>query len=114
MMHRATGRRIDSADHLRQSVTDIITTPIGSRVMRRTYGSLVPALIDQPHNTALQGRIASAAISAITRWEPRIIVRRVQLSRETGAPAAGTLTIAADVKAAVAGRAQPIELEVAL
>ena len=34
--------------------------------------------------------------------------------REAGAPAAGTLTIAADVKAAVDGRAQPIELEVAL
>lgn len=113
-MNRATGTAISLRDHIAQSVADILATPIGSRVMRRTYGSLVPALIDQPHNTALQGRIASAAISAITRWEPRIIVRRVQLSRETGAPAAGTITIAADVKAAVAGRAQPIELEVAL
>ena len=35
MMNRATGRRTTAADHLRQSVADIITTPIGSRVMRR-------------------------------------------------------------------------------
>ena len=56
MMNRATGRRITAADHLRQSVADIITTPIGSRVMRRDYGSLVPALIDQPHNPARASR----------------------------------------------------------
>uniref|UniRef100_UPI0026076D20 ATPase domain-containing protein n=1 Tax=uncultured Sphingobium sp. TaxID=316087 RepID=UPI0026076D20 len=31
-------------------VRDILTTPIGSRLMRRDYGSLIPELIDQPAN----------------------------------------------------------------
>lgn len=32
-----TGRPLSGIDHLRQSIRDILTTPIGSRVMRRLY-----------------------------------------------------------------------------
>ena len=71
-MNRHTGQALTGAAHLRQSVADIITTPIGSRVMRRTYGSLVPALLDQPLNKTLQMRVAAAAASALMRWEPRL------------------------------------------
>lgn len=113
MMHRATGRRIDSADHLRQSVTDIITTPIGSRVMRRTYGSLVPALLDQPHNAALAARVRAAAVSALMRWEPRIAVRLVKLTTDPDHHARGHLSITADVRE-LTGRTRPIELQVQL
>ncbi len=112
MMNRTTGRTIGDADHLRQSVADILTTPIGSRVMRRSYGSLVPALIDQPHNRALAGRVCAAAASALMRWEPRLIVRRIQLRRDTDHASRGTLYIDASVRAI--GRAQPIALEVRL
>ena len=48
MMSRTTGQRLEPLAHLRQSIGDILSTPIGSRVMRREYGSLVPALIDKP------------------------------------------------------------------
>ena len=113
MMHRATGRRIDSADHLRQSVTDIITTPIGSRVMRRTYGSLVPALLDQPHNAALASRVSAAAVSALMRWEPRLIVRRAQLRPDPDTASRGRLLIDASVRS-LSGRTRPIALEVQL
>ncbi|MNM57510.1 Lysozyme [compost metagenome] len=51
-MHAATGRSLTGLAHLRQSVADIITTPIGSRIRRRRYGSEVPELIDQPLNSA--------------------------------------------------------------
>ena len=112
MMNRTTGRAIGDADHLRQSVADILTTPIGSRVMRRDYGSLVPALIDQPHNPALASRINAAAVSALMRWEPRLLVRRIQLRRDTDHASRGTLYIDASVRAI--GRAQPIALEVRL
>lgn len=112
MMNRSTGRTIGDADHLRQSVADILTTPIGSRVMRRSYGSLVPALIDQPHNRALAGRVCAAAASALMRWEPRLIIRRVQLKRDADVAARGLLHIEATVR--TIGRARPIELEVQL
>ena len=67
-MHAATGRSLTGLGHLRQSVTDILTTPIGSRIHRR-YGSEVPELIDQPLNNATQWRIYAASAFALRRWE---------------------------------------------
>lgn len=85
-MSATTGRRIAEIDHIRQSVRDILTTPIGSRVMRREYGSLLPELIDQPLNGATLLRAYAATVMALTPrlspqgilGEPRIEVRRVQ------------------------------------
>lgn len=34
-----TGKRLSGVAHLRQSVRDILTTPVGSRVLIRDYGS---------------------------------------------------------------------------
>jgi len=38
-IHAVTGRSLAGLGHLNQSIRDILTTPIGSRVMRRQYGS---------------------------------------------------------------------------
>ena len=54
-------------------------TPLGSRVMRRDYGSLLPELIDQPFNDATRMRLFGATALALMRWEPRIRLIRVQL-----------------------------------
>lgn len=72
MMNRETGRALDEDAHLRQSIRDILTTPIGSRVMRRPYGSLLPDLIDHPANPANRLRLMSATVMAIIQWEPRV------------------------------------------
>lgn len=71
-MSRNTGEALSDLDHITQSVRDILTTPIGSRIMRRNYGSLLSALIDQPQNAALRLQIMSACYMAILQWEPRI------------------------------------------
>ena len=71
-MNRTTGAAIDDLDHIRQSLSDILGTPIGSRVMRRDYGSLLSDLIDQPQNAALRLQIMAACYMAVLKWEPRI------------------------------------------
>jgi len=76
-MNVATGESISGMDHIKQSVADILTTPIGSRVMRREYGSLLPSLIDQPLNGANLLRAYSAVVVAINEWEPRIRLERI-------------------------------------
>ena len=68
-MHAATRRSLTGLGHLRQSVTDILTTPRGSRIRLRRYGSEVPELIDQPLNSATQLRIYAATAFALRRWE---------------------------------------------
>lgn len=79
-MSRHNGAPLDGSDHLVQSIGDIITTPIGSRVMRRDYGSLLFDLIDRPLNAATRLLLFSATALALSRWEPRIRLSRVTLS----------------------------------
>lgn len=71
-MNRDTGLQITDIDHIRQSISDILITPVGTRIMRRTYGSLLSALTDQPQNAALRLQVMSACYMAILQWEPRV------------------------------------------
>jgi len=77
-MNAADGRWLKRPDHISQSLGKILATPIGSRVMRRDFGSLIPALIDQPLNAATILRTYSAAVVAIQQWEPRIKITEVR------------------------------------
>ena len=88
-----TGQHLAGIDHLRQSIRDILGTPIGSRVMRRDYGSRLPRLIDAPMNRATLVQIYAATIEALGRWEPRIRVNRVLAA--DARPGRVTLTIEA-------------------
>lgn len=80
-MNSHTGLSISEADHIRQSVCDILVTPVGSRVMRREYGSLLSALIDQPQTPALRLQIMAACYSAIQKWEPRVTLSTITFER---------------------------------
>jgi len=80
-MNSSTGLSISEAEHIRQSVRDILVTPIGSRVMRREYGSLLSALIDQPQTAGLRLQIMAACYSAIQKWEPRITLTAITFER---------------------------------
>lgn len=76
-LSRHIGQLVSDRDHLRQSIEDILTTPIGSRVMRRDYGSRLSDLVDKPMTPALKIDIFAAAIEALRKWEPRFVVERV-------------------------------------
>lgn len=69
---RNSGLAIEDLDHIRQSVSDILNTPVGSRVMRRNYGSLLSELIDQPQNGALRLQMMAVCYTALLQWEPRV------------------------------------------
>lgn len=75
-----TGKRLSGVDHLRQSVRDILTTPIGTRVMRRAYGSRLYELVDAPMNRATILDLYTATAEALTTWEPRIAVDQIRVS----------------------------------
>lgn len=114
MMNRATGERIDAMEHLRQSVADILATPIGSRVMRRDYGSLVPALIDQPDNLGTQTRVYSAIAGALMRWEPRLQIHQISSTRDAARPGYAQLSISGSYAGSFGREAAPLTLAVHL
>lgn len=78
-MARNTGQPVSGIEHLRQSLEDILSTPIGSRRMRQEYGSNIPRMVDQPVTPGWVAAVQSEAARAITRWEPRIKLKRVTL-----------------------------------
>ncbi|WP_294319707.1 GPW/gp25 family protein [uncultured Sphingomonas sp.] len=80
-MNRHTGAICEGADHLHQSIALRLTTPLGTRVGRRDYGSLIPALIDQPRNAATRLAIIAAAAMAL-RDETRLRARQLLLDRD--------------------------------
>lgn len=77
-MNRITGSTLTELEHIQQSVDDILTTRIGTRLARRDYGSLLPDLVDQPQNATTTIRLIAATAMALMNWEPRISLSRVQ------------------------------------
>lgn len=66
--------------HLTQSIGDILSTPKGTRVMRRGYGSDLPYLIDAPINGETMIDLFFATAEALDEWEPRFQLRRVEVA----------------------------------
>ena len=56
-MNNLSGKPVADIAHLSQSIADILTTPLGTRLERRTYGSLLPELIDHPDNGTTRVRM---------------------------------------------------------
>lgn len=77
--NRETGALLRDFEHVRQSIGVILTTLIGSRVMRREFGSELFDLIDRPMTARVMLAIYAAAAVAIARWEPRFSVTGLNL-----------------------------------
>lgn len=84
-MSATTGKALSGAEHIAQSVGDILSTPIGTCVMMREYGSLLFELLDRPANAATMMLLRAASAGAIRRWEPRIRLTRVSFAGDFAA-----------------------------
>lgn len=85
-VNRIDGHALSDFAHVEQSISVILTTPIGSRVMRREFGSELFDLIDRPMTDQVILSVYAAAVIAIAKWEPRYAVTACQVERltETG------------------------------
>lgn len=79
-MSRVAGKALDGIDHLYQSIQDILTTPVGSRIMRRDYGSKLFSLVDRPAEPGIDIEIKAAVAEALDRWEPRFRLTFVKVT----------------------------------
>lgn len=79
-MNRTAGAPVEGLEAIRQSIADILSTRVGSRVGRREYGSLLPDLVDHPRTPANVLRLYAATALAISRWEGRLRLARVSLA----------------------------------
>lgn len=87
-MNATTGRALSGVDHIYQSIGQILTTPLGSRLQRRQFGSSLSDLVDAPNNMATRLRVYAGIATALMRQEPRLLLRRVGLSEITSSGSA--------------------------
>jgi phage baseplate assembly protein W len=75
--HTGSIRLTDSADDLDRSITIVLLTAPGERVMRPKFGCRIWDLLFEPITPNLLGLISEAVRDALAQWEPRITVEQV-------------------------------------
>jgi uncharacterized protein len=83
-MDQYTGAEISDDADIAQSVARILSTRIGTRIMRRSFGSRLPELQDTPLTPRNAILWIAATAGALRRWEDRIKVERVSVSMNQG------------------------------
>lgn len=78
-MDRHTGLPISGIEHVRQSIEDILTTPLGSRRQRPEYGSQLRRFVDLPVTEGWKSAVQAEVARALGRWEPRLKLSQVRV-----------------------------------
>lgn len=78
---RRTGKLLIGWDHCVQSIAVILTTRVGSRVMRRAFGSAALELQDRNATARRVMQIYAAVAAAIKRWEPGFRLQTIAMTR---------------------------------
>lgn len=92
-MNATTGRALEGIAHIEQSIRDILLTPVGTRLMRRDYGSLVVDLIDHPINHVTTLQLYASVAMALAQWEPRIELTNISQTTDSDSPGRITITL---------------------
>lgn len=66
---------------IEESIKDILITPLGSRVMRPEYGSLIYTLIDRKVDDSFKAKLTRYTAQAIVKWEKRVKLKGVRLNQ---------------------------------
>jgi phage baseplate assembly protein W len=78
-MDRLTGKPLSGVAHLRQSIGDVLSTPVGSRRMKPEYGSSLRRYVDLPVTEGWKGAVQAEAARALGRWEPRVDLSSIRV-----------------------------------
>ncbi len=92
-MESSSGATVADLEHIRQSIGKILTTPVGTRVMRRAFGSMLPELLDHPMTERTAVQLYAATATALQLHEPRFRLTRARLDIDTRNKGSATLEI---------------------
>lgn len=81
LISNQTGQPIDNDANLRQSIIDVLITPIGSRLMRRDYGCGISELIDAPANNNLIALMKAHIAKALKRWILNFAAKKILIEK---------------------------------
>jgi phage baseplate assembly protein W len=64
----------EGIEHVKESIQQILGTPIGSRVMRRDFGSRLHQIVFAPNDSTIDTLVEHYVREAIERWEKRVVI----------------------------------------
>ena len=71
--------KLDGIDKVRKGLFLILDTPIGSRQNRPDFGSRLRDLVFRPNDLLLEVDLIKETVEALSRWELRAIVEKVNI-----------------------------------
>lgn len=71
------GSNLSGSGHLKQCLVDVLRTPVGSRVMRPSYGSRLFFLLDRVVNELTVAEVIGAIVEAVVNCVPMVTPRQV-------------------------------------
>ena len=80
-MDARTGRLLTGWDHCLQSIAIILSTRVGTRVMRRAFGSAALDLQDRNATPQRIMQIYAGIAAALKRWEPGFRLESIKLTQ---------------------------------
>jgi phage baseplate assembly protein W len=75
---------VSGDDNVTQSLLVLLKTAAGERLMRPEFGTTVPELVFEAGSDQNLFRLEQALLETIQRWEPRVEVDGVAVSRVSG------------------------------
>lgn len=78
---------------IQDAIWIILSTSLGERVMRPTFGAGVEDFVFESNSVASQVRLADAIKGALTKWEPRIDLVNVSVSQSPQGPSSVLVSI---------------------
>lgn len=96
----STGQIAEASDDalIQQSIWLILSTAPGERVMRPEFGCGIHDLVFSVPGLGSLGELAREVTRALTLWEPRIDVRRVEARQDVREPSRVLIEIEATVR----------------
>lgn len=77
---------VEERESVRQAILLLLSTTPGERVMRPEYGCDLQRLVFSPNDDTTAGLAMHYVRQAVTRWEPRVEVLRVDAGRRDDNP----------------------------
>jgi len=78
---------------IQDAIWIILSTALGERVMRPTFGAGAEEFVFESNSIASQVRLADAIKNALTQWEPRIDLVNVSVVQSPQGPSSVLVTI---------------------
>ena len=97
--HTGSIRLTDGAADLDRSMSVVLATAPGERVMRPQFGCRIWELLFEPITPNLIGLMAQAVREALAQWEPRVTVENVDPAPNVNDPSLIDINITYRVKA---------------